>query len=276
MATIRSLANALRRPHLFEDVDERFWRDPYISEQILDAHLDPAVDDASRRAAVIASSTAWIAGLVKPRSRLLDLGCGPGLYCESFHRYGLRVTGIDYSRTAVEYAHREAARRGHSIDYLIADYLRGELPAPFEIVTLIYGGICCVTNAERDDLLARIHRTLVPGGLFVFDVFTAEYIDRTAGEWYVKLGNGFWRKGVHLVVEKKHDYPDADVHLDRYIVADARSGISVYNMWKHYYTKETIAAVLARTGFEAVGWYGDLSGAPFHPRGPWIGIVARA
>lgn len=276
MAPFRSLVNALRRPNLFENVEESFWRDPYISEQILEAHLDPAVDDASRRAAVIARSTAWIARLVEPRSRLLDLGCGPGLYCEGFHRYGLKVTGIDYSTTAVEYARREAARRGHSIDYGVADYRSDELPSPFEIVTLIYGGICCITNEERDDLLARIHRTLVPGGFFVFDVFTADYIDHSAGDWYVKLTGGFWRSGAHLVIEKKHEYPEADAHLDRYIVVDPRRGLTAYNMWKHYYTKETIASVLSRAGFEPVGWYGDLSGAPFHPRGPWIGIVARA
>lgn len=275
MGLLRSFSAALRRPPLFSDVDESFWRDPYISKQILEAHLDPVSDDASRRPDTIARSTEWIAGHAGAGARLLDLGCGPGLYCQGFARRGMEVCGLDYSRTAVEYARGHARRQGLAIDYRVGDYRRASLPAPFDLITLIYGGFCCITNVERDDLLARVRRSLSPGGLFVFDVFTRSYIERGGGSWYIDLRNGFWRPGPHLVVERKFDYPEADVHLDRFVVTDRRSGVSVYNMWKHYYSKETVEEVLVNAGFEAVGWHGDLAGAPFDQYGPWIGIVAR-
>lgn len=269
------ILRALRKPGLFEEVDESFWREPYVSEQILEAHLDPGTDDASRRTHTISKSTHWIAGLVSSRARLLDIGCGPGLYCEGFHRLGLEVTGLDYSSTAIGHARKKAERLKEAIRYEIADYRSGELPGPVDIVTLIYGGFCCITNEERDDLLRRVRTALAPGGLFVFDVFTRDYIDRGPGSLYVKIKDGFWRPGPHLVIERKHEYPWADAHLDRYIVADFVHGVMAYNLWKHYYTRETLSEVLERAGFEAVGWYGDLTGAPFHPRGPWIGVVAK-
>lgn len=268
--------HAFRKPMLFEEVDESFWREPYIAEQILEAHLDPASDDASRRPPVISRSTEWIAGLVARGSHLVDLGCGPGLYCVGFHRRGLRVTGIDYSKTAIAYARAQAGRLKHRIEYILDDYRAAVLPPRVDIVTLIYGGICCITDSERDDLLARIRASLVPGGLFVFDAFTRSYVDSSRGGWYFKLRDGFWRPGPHLVFERKHEYPEADTHLDRYIVADLRRGLETYNMWKHYYTKESLGAVLDRAGFAVTGWYGDLAGSPFHPSGPWIGVVAKA
>jgi SAM-dependent methyltransferase len=271
-----STIRAFRKPSLFEEVDESFWREPYISERILDAHLDPSNDDASRRTNTISRSSRWIAGLVEPKARLIDLGCGPGLYCESFHRYGLRVTGLDYSSTAIRYARNRAERLNHRIDYHFLDYRTSELPGPADIVTLIYGGFCCVTNEERDDLLSRVRRALVFGGLFVFDVFTGEYVDRTRGSWHFKMKDGFWRPGLHCVIERKYEYPGADAHLDRYVVVDRKQGAVAYNLWKHYYTKETVSEVLSRVGFEPIGWYGDLTGSHFHPRGPWIGIVARS
>jgi len=271
---LASIRTALGRPSLFEKVDESFWREDYIAEQILEAHLDPANDDASRRAPTIARSSEWISRLVKPGSRLLDLGCGPGLYCTAFHRRGLEVTGMDYSSVAIDYARRQAQGLDYPIVYLLADYRAAELPSPFDIVTLIYGGLGCISDAERDDLLARIHRALAPGGLFVFDVFSEHYIERTAGSWYVKLTEGFWRPGPHLVVERKYEYPHADTHLDRYIVVDLKNGVIPYNLWKHYYTKESMEGVLAYSGFTPLGWYGDLAGSPFHPRGMWIGVVA--
>ncbi|HUX19926.1 MAG TPA: methyltransferase domain-containing protein [Spirochaetia bacterium] len=266
---------ALRRPLLFEEVDESFWREPYVSEQILDAHLDPSNDDASRRGITVSRSSRWIADLVEPKARLLDLGCGPGLYCESFYRWELQVTGLDYSTTSIDYAKKRAGELNHQIDYRLADYRSCELPGPNEIITLIYGGFCCITNAERDDLLRRVRAALVPGGLFVFDVFTSEYVERTPVSWYLKLKDGFWRPGLHLVVERKFEFPYADTHLDRYVVADIKHGVLTYNLWKHYYTQESLTKVLEDAGFEVVGWHGDLTGADFHPRGPWIGIVAR-
>lgn len=270
------MRNIFRKPGLFEEVDESFWRDPYISQQILDTHLDPATDDASRKPVTVNRSSEWIAGLVASRSRLLDLGCGPGLYCEAFYRHGLRVTGVDYSPTAIDYATRRAAELRHRIDYRLADYRFSELPAPFEIITLIYGGFCCIADRERDDLLARVRRSLLPGGLFVFDVFTSAYIDHAPGGWYLRLHNGFWRRCPHLVFERKHDYPGADTHLDRYIVIDAVHGGKVFNLWKHFYSRQTLEPVLRKAGLEPVGWYADLTGVPFHPAGRWIGVVARS
>jgi len=42
-----------QRPALFTPGEALFWNDPYISEQMLAAHLDPKSDAASRRPQII-------------------------------------------------------------------------------------------------------------------------------------------------------------------------------------------------------------------------------
>jgi hypothetical protein len=75
------IADSVKRPALFETDSVSFWDDPYISEHLLAAHLNPESDGASRTLATIEETVANLtkSALLKPGDRVLDLGCGPGL-----------------------------------------------------------------------------------------------------------------------------------------------------------------------------------------------------
>ena len=63
---------------------------------MLENHLDPSIDGASRdRSFIKKKSASWICQKVPPADypSLLDLGCGPGLYSELFAESGYQVTG---------------------------------------------------------------------------------------------------------------------------------------------------------------------------------------
>jgi 2-polyprenyl-3-methyl-5-hydroxy-6-metoxy-1,4-benzoquinol methylase len=113
------------RPPLFEPGEALFWNDPHISKQMLAAHLDPEFEGASRPPPVIERTVDWLTtklGL-QPGDRLLDLGCGPGLYCTRFAERGVQVTGVDYSRRSIDYAVAQAQVRDLPIKYLHQDYI---------------------------------------------------------------------------------------------------------------------------------------------------------
>ena len=94
------------KPSLYAPSSAPFWDDEHISEYMLKAHLDPEIDAATRLHDFIEQSAKWIAQYCKarPGMKLLDLGCGPGLYAERFCKEGFRVTGLDYSRRSIEQA----------------------------------------------------------------------------------------------------------------------------------------------------------------------------
>ena len=83
------------KPELYAPSTSAFWDDEHISKGMLEAHLDPNWEAASRKHEFIDESVKWIESIA-PSSQyreLLDLGCGPGLYAERFSNIGYSVTG---------------------------------------------------------------------------------------------------------------------------------------------------------------------------------------
>ena len=43
--------------------------------------------------------------------KILDLGCGPGLYAELLAKKGHSITGVDFSENSIQYAIRQQKRQ---------------------------------------------------------------------------------------------------------------------------------------------------------------------
>ena len=113
---LTSLFSALesinKKPNPFSIYTAReLWTDEYTSEQMLALHLDGEVDVSSRRTSFIDSSVRWMIEhfALSESSRVIDFGCGPGLYTSRFARLGTEVVGIDFSSRSIEYAEESVA-----------------------------------------------------------------------------------------------------------------------------------------------------------------------
>ena len=265
------------KPQPFEPGEPKFWTDPHIARQMLDSHLDPTVDGASRRPETIQRITNWIATSVglHPGDSILDLGCGPGLYAERLAQAGFQVTGVDFSQNSIDYATTQAQVKNLSIQYRCQNYLDLDDHALYSAVLLIYGDYCPFSPEQRAKLLANVRRALKSGGCFILDVTTPVCRQKYGLKkgWYA-AGQGFWKPGPHLVLEQGFTYAD-DLFLDQYIIIEDDGKISVYRNWFQDYTPETICAELVAGGFEIESLWGDLTGTPYTPDSEWIGIVGR-
>lgn len=258
----RTLLEAMETlPTPYARMARPFWDDAYISLQMLDAHLNPETDAASRRPAFMDRSAAWIASM-KPGGALLDLGCGPGLYAERFCLRGLRVTGVDISSRSIGHARASAAEKGLDIRYECLDYRDFQQENAFDIAVMIYCDLGVLPPEDRARLLRRVRRALRPGGLFVFDAWTAAYFINFAEGWQIKseaLG-GFWRPGHHAVLTQRVKYPGS-LYLERYLVLD-EGGVSDYLIWNRAFARQALEADLRDAGFDGVDWFGDARGTP--------------
>jgi len=266
------------KPPLFEPGELHFWDDPYISKSMLEAHLNQTHDGASRRNAEIEKTVRHLitSGVLKTGDRVLDLGCGPGLYSSRLFFEGMKVTGIDLSQRSIDYARIQAERAGHNIDYICADFFNIDYEETFDAVLQVYGEICTFSDEKRDLLLSLIHRALKDNGIFIFDVSTRELRMREGlkNRWYISEG-GFWRADRHLVLEEGFDYPENDTWLNQYIVMDEDGTIKVYRLWLHDYSFETISHILEKNGFKVEQAWNSLSGELYRKGGDWIAIAAR-
>ena len=275
---IFDLLRKLQKPEPFTKSTAPFWDDPYISEQMLKAHLDPNRDLASRKHDTIDRSVEWITKklALKKGNRILDLGCGPGLYCTRFVEKGFIVTGIDYSKRSIQYAKEYATSNKLKIEYIYKDYLTIDYNNIFDLVTLIYCDFGVLSDQNRDLLLCKIHKSMKPGGNFLFDVYTPKYHDsvKEARTWKYEE-KGFWRPIPYLLLTEKIKYPKQDVILTQYFVFDDNSNRDIYRIWDHAYTKDSISKALSNARFNDIQFYGDITGREYSDNSETMGIIAR-
>lgn len=271
----RDLLNIFKKePDVYETTGIAFWDDEHISKSMLEAHLLPEGEGASRNHKFIEASAAWIASLPAPGSCLLDLGCGPGLYAEQLSQKGCQVTGVDFSKRSIAYAKKSAADCGWSIQYEYKNYLEIAFDACFDVVILIYCDFGVLSPENRSKLLKKIFTALKPGGSFIVDTFSEAQFNDFQDETRISYEeSGFWRAEPHLCIKRSKVYEDA-CFLEQYGIV-TEEDLQVYHLWNHGFTQKELRGDLEMAGFSTVDFYGDAAGAPVDNNGATICAVAR-
>ena len=256
------LQRVLAEPALYERSGAAFWEEEHISQSMLAAHLAPEFEGASRKWAFMDDSAAWIAQILPPEAypKLLDVGCGPGLYAERFARAGFRVTGVDISSRSLAYARESAKEKGLAVTYSCQDYLSLDLEEIFDLATMIYCDYGALSDLERSGLLRRLHERLRSGGRLLLDVFTPMFYDQVAQQetWGWVPGGGFWRDEPYVLFKRCAKYGER-ITLEQDVVLD-QNGITPYYLWNTCFTPADIKKEAQESGFEVCGIYGDVAG----------------
>jgi SAM-dependent methyltransferase len=266
-------------PEPFADGRQIPWNDPGFSRRMLAIHLDESHDLASRRAGKRERIIEELVGLtaLTPGDRVLDLGCGPGLYCQDLARRGMQVEGWDYAPAAIAYARQQAQAAGLEIRYVRDDYRNLEAVERFELVTLIYGDLNVFSRADAHALLCRIHRTLLPGGHFFADVTTpTAHPGEDIKRHFSFQSSGLWSDGPYLELYEAHPVRPDGLRWERYVIIEAPTGLArVYTTWSQEYTPETITALVESAGFTLRALYEDPAESSLCDGPGWIGVLAQ-
>lgn len=251
----KKLQATLEKPTLYEKGDKVMWTDEYISQKLLEVHLEPALDLASRMPESIDRTIDFLLDFCgETASSILDLGCGPGLYLERLAKHGNKVTGVDFSRNSIDYAKKRAQDLDLDAEYLCQDYLTLDFQDRYDLVTMIYTDFGVLLPEERKDLLHRIFRALKPGGRFVFDVLNERNLDekfQAKQSWSVEE-EGFWRPDPYLELCSGWHYQEAKVFMNQHLVMRASGAFDTYRFWAHYFTPADIQENLDPAGFKNI------------------------
>lgn len=229
------------------------WNEPEFSRRMLASHLDQNHDWASRRSAVLDAQADYIGSLLSPSSRILDLGCGPGLYLSRLAGRGHRCVGVDFSPAAVEYARERAETQGLDIAYTLAD-LREYAPpvGAFDAVLFLFGEINVFSRAEAAGLLRRACAALKPGGLLFLEAHVFAEVKRQglAPPAWQSLSGGVFLPRPHLCLSESFWDEAAATALTRYFVVDAETAACAeYASGMCAYTDEAYLELLREAGF---------------------------
>ncbi len=269
---INELFKLVGKPKEIKRSQEEFWNDPYVSKQMLKAHLNPNIDAASRNHKTIEESVNWIDLNIKKESKILDLGCGPGLYATKLAERGHKIVGVDLSSNSIEYAKKINQTKGYDINYINKNYLGIDYSQEFDVVILIYRDFSALLETERDKLLELVYKALKPGGKFIFDVSRIKEIDEKelTKDWALQQ-DSFWSEKKHLVLEDAHYYQERSIILKQYIVIEENS-IVEYRVVYKLYSVDELTKLLKK--FKQILFYSDVCGKKLSDKSEVLACIA--
>lgn len=267
------------RPEPFEFYTaEELWTNDHTSKKMLEYHLNNSVDLASRNKDFINRSVKWISDYFKIDSNtcIADFGCGPGLYTTLFAENHAKVTGIDFSKTSIEYAKNIAAQKGLDIQYLTKNYLEFETEKKFDLITMIFCDYCALSPAQREILLKKFHSFLKPGGSLFLDVHSINRFNeiKECAIYEINQLNGFWSPEKYYGFLNTFRYEQEKVSLDKYTIIEQSETRVVYN-WLQYFTKDSLQKELEKSGFEVKEFFSDVTGSEFKSNAPDMAVYAK-
>ncbi len=259
------------------------WHEPAFSERMLTEHLSQSHDMASRRGATIDEHVRWIHSelLGGQASRILDLGCGPGLYTSRLAKLGHDCVGIDYSPASIRYAEDQAKQEELDCKYTLQDIRSAQFGkrfgGGFGLVTMIFGEFNVFRPSDVKAILQKAYAALNDGGLILLEGHTLDAIERIGKQprsWY-STESGLFSDSPHLCLQESFWDSESQTATTRYFIIDPTSGeVTRHGASYQGYSDEQYESLLAETGFDDVRVYPSLAGDEDASRADLIVIVA--
>lgn len=238
------------------------WNDPDFSRRMLKEHLTQKHDAASRRTPVIRKHVDWIhrSILGGRHSRVLDLGCGPGLYSSRLATLGHACRGIDFSPASIAYA-TDHAPKGCS--FILGDVRSADFGSEYDLVMLTYGEFNVFRISDARKIVRKAWNALKPGGRLLLEISTYDGIEQIGNQpstWY-SSPSGLFSDEPHLCLMESFWDEKQSVTIERYLIVDAASGnVTRYASASQAYTQSSIKSLLKEGGFKKIQFHPSLTG----------------
>ncbi|HEY3311654.1 MAG TPA: class I SAM-dependent methyltransferase [Anaerolineales bacterium] len=253
------------------------WDDPAFSERVLKMHLAQDNDAASRPEAEIKKHVSWIHHhlLKKQPGRILDLGCGPGLYTARLAKLGHTCTGIDFAPASIEYALKNAPA---GCTYRLGDIRKEDLGGDYDLVIFIFGALNLMQRKDARLLLAKTYRALKPGGILLLEVSSFDAVDEIGNQpamWY-SAESGLFSNKPHVCLMETFWDEKQNAATERFYIVDINSGeVTRHAATTQAYEDDEIDALLKECKFDEPEYYPSLTGKDEDEQFDFLVLTAR-
>ncbi len=271
---LTAIANAPRPPVPWRDAGQIPWHDRDFSQRMLRVHLDQSTHMASRTLEVVNQHVRWLWRLLvnelpagtQPHPHVLDLGCGPGLYCHELARRGGQATGCDFAPAPVAYARRISEAEGLDCRFLAVDLT--DLPAgftadvgPVDAITFWFGEIHSFPPQVLRRMLHQILPCLRPRGLFLVEFQPFGLFPRHHNQEWQACRSSVFCDEPHLWLKEYHWDETTQVEIQvHWIIAATTGELTRYSQCHQAYRDEDLARLLAEVGLGDPRFFPPIAG----------------
>jgi SAM-dependent methyltransferase len=229
------------------------WNDPDFSRRMLNEHLSQDHDLASRRSEWIDKQVAWIHEhlLSATPSRILDLGCGPGLYSHHLAKLGHRSRGIDFGPASIEYARRHSPDES-KCDFILGDIRNIDFGGPYDLAMILYGELNVFSPEEASSILKKVRTSLSPQGRLMIEIQTPDAVQRMGGSEpsEQESESGLFSDYPHRCLTENQWLPEEQVAIQTFTVTEASDGQRrVYRSTTKAWSDDELVGLLTEAGF---------------------------
>ncbi|MFE3763343.1 class I SAM-dependent methyltransferase [Streptomyces sp. NPDC059104] len=227
------------------------------------AKLDTKIERAGREAE-------WILERLTPAPRVLDLGCGRGRLSIALRARGATVTGLDINGEYLRTAEERAGAAELSITWRQGSFLDLADEECFDGIVSMFTSFGYHDEEGNAEVLRRVSRALVPGGVFVLEVLHRDAPGMLQGDVTLERTP----EGEEILKERSVDLLTSRRTLRfRYLAGDTvrDGGELVVRM----YALHELIALFDRFGLDVEEVHSNARGVAFTPESEHIVLVGR-
>jgi SAM-dependent methyltransferase len=197
---------------------------------------------------------------------VVELGVGTGRIAIPIAQAGIQVIGVDSSQGMLDVCAEAARAAGvpELVDLRLGDLREPPVTERVALVTSPFRAMLhMASEADRLRALAAARELLLPGGLFVFDVFapSREDIEETNGRW-LEREPAIWERA---------DWDEGE----RTLTLTVRGTTGETTMQLAWLSELEWRDLIERSGFEILAAYGWFDGRPYSGGEDVIWIARR-
>ncbi len=192
---------------------------------------------------------------IESSSKILDMAAGAGRHAINFARNGFNVTAVDLSKNLLNVAKKNASVYNIEIDFVHSDIRKFETSDKFDLVLNLFTSIGYFDNdKENFELLRKAYNFLKPGGCFVLDYFSRNYLETNLVPSSVETING-------AVINQYRSIRGNRVIKE--IEIRKNGDTKKYFESVRMFSFNELQTELENIGFKINSTFGDLDGKPF-------------
>ena len=275
---MKSFFQSLHTPKRFSPSPQNIWTNEKISPFIFQSYFNNDVYGGSKDDVFLKKSISFIDQIATSYSckSILDLGCGPGIYCSPLFDLGYTVSGVDISQKAISYAKEYAKENYQSIKYYNTDILSVNLEEKHDMVILLYEILSNFSLDNREKILRKVYNILDMNGIFILDVPSERrYINHVPMKvWEIfKTGDILLKENCYYFFSTEQFSQNLLFNHSVFLFENSEI-VNCYD-WIQCFEKKMVFDELSRNGFDILKVYSNTCGEKLKPESHSIALVCQ-